>query len=111
MMPRQLILLFSGLLMMMGAYAHPYYVSTTEIHVHPDTKTFDITCSMFTEDLEFAIKKIYVTNTDLQQGITIPEILELVHKYVESRLELAIDNIPLSYSMLGCENENESTWC
>jgi len=92
-------------------HAHPYYVSTTEIHIHRETKTFDITCSMFTEDLEFALKKLYVTNTDLQEGITMPEILNLVNTYVNERLEIRLDGSVQKFSLLGCENENESTWC
>lgn len=93
------------------SYGHPYFVSVTEVHIYPDKKTFDVSCSMFTEDLETAIKSIYVTKTDLKKELGAKEVLELIYKYIAARFEIYIDNQKQSYTLLGCENLEESTWC
>ncbi len=92
-------------------YAHPYFVSVTEIHIYPEKKTFEVSCSMFTEDLESAIKSLYITNTDLQKELGAKEVLDLIYKYISARFEIAIDGTPLAYTLVGCENQEESTWC
>lgn len=93
------------------AYAHPYFVSVTEVHLHSREKKFDVSCSMFTEDLESAIKSIYVTNTNLQKELGAKEVLDLIYKYVSVRLEINVGGEKQPYSLVGCENIEESTWC
>ena len=93
------------------AYAHPYYVSTAEIHIHPEKKSFDISCSIFTEDLEAAMKSLYLTNTDLQKELDAEQMLRLIYQYMNERLELWIGGEKQTYALVGCENQEETTWC
>lgn len=102
-----IISLFSGYL----ANAHPYFVSVTEVHINSQEKTFNISCSMFTEDLESAIKSIYITNTNLQKELSANEVLDLIYKYISARLQIAIGGQWQTYTLIGCENQEESTWC
>lgn len=92
-------------------YTHPYFVSVTEVHVNTEKKTFDISCSMFTQDLESAIKSIYITKTDLQKELGAKEVLDLIYKYINSRLQISIGGQAQTYALVGCENQEESTWC
>lgn len=92
-------------------YSHPYFVSVTEIHIHPKTHQVDISCSMFTEDLESAIKSIYSIQPDLQKQLGAKEMLDYIFRYIQKRLVIRIGNEALNYSMVGCENQEESTWC
>lgn len=92
-------------------YTHPYFVSITEVHINPDKKTFDISCSMFTEDLESAIKSIYITKTDLKKELGAKEVLDLIYQYINSRLIVSIGGERQNYTLVGCENQEESTWC
>lgn len=94
-----------------GLYEHPYFVSITEVHINTQKKTFEISCSMFTEDLESAIKSLYVTNTDLQKELGAKEVLDVIYKYINARLEVAFDGQKQVYTLVGCENQEESTWC
>ncbi len=66
---------------------------------------------MFTEDLESAIKSLYITNTNLQKELGAKEVLELIFKYVNARLEISLGTEKQTYSLVGCENIEESTWC
>jgi hypothetical protein len=92
-------------------YSHPYFVSVTEVHINTEKKTFDISCSMFTEDLESAIKSIYITKTDLQKELGAKEVLDLIEKYIQARLQISIGGEKQAYILTGCENQEESTWC
>ena len=93
------------------AYTHPFFVSVTEVHIHSKEKTFDVSCSMFTEDLESAIKSIYITNTNLQKELGAREVLDLIYKYVVSHLEISVGKEKQTFTLVGCENIEESTWC
>ena len=101
-------IIFTSLL---KGYAHPYFVSVTEIHIYTEKKTFEVSCSMFTEDLESAIKSIYITKTDLQKELGAKEVLDLIYKYISAHFEIALDGKKQSYTLVGCENQEESTWC
>lgn len=92
-------------------YGHPYFVSVTEVHIYPEKKTFEVSCSMFTEDLETAVKSIYITKTDLQKELGAKEVLDYIYKYITARFEIYIDSQKQNYTLLGCENQEESTWC
>jgi hypothetical protein len=92
-------------------YSHPFFVSITEVHIHSQEKKFDVSCSMFTEDLESAIKSIYITNTNLQKELEAKEVLDLIYKYITSHLQISIGGDKQVYSLVGCENIEESTWC
>jgi hypothetical protein len=92
-------------------FSHPYFVSSTEVHIYPDKKTFDISCSMFTEDLETALKSIYSNKTDLKKNIDAKELLDMILTYIRARLELKVGGEKQTYGLVGCENQDESTWC
>lgn len=102
-----IIILFSSILQLT---AHPYFVSVTEIHVSPEKKSINISCSMFTEDLESAIKSIYSIKPDLQKQIGAAEVLDYIYQYLQKRLSVKIGGESIKYTLLGCENIEESTW-
>jgi hypothetical protein len=91
--------------------AHPYFLSVTEVHIQPEEKTFNISCSMFTEDLESAIKSIYLTHSNLQKDLEAQQVLDLIYQYISARLEISFGEKKQSYTLVGCENQEESTWC
>jgi len=66
---------------------------------------------MFTEDLESALKSIYSNKSDIKKDIGVKELLDIIYKYIEARLEIKIGEEKQSYSLIGCENQEESTWC
>jgi len=66
---------------------------------------------MFTDDLEAAIKKTLLTNTDLQKEITATQVLDIIYKYIQPRFDISFDANSTSYSLVGCENIEASTWC
>ncbi len=94
-----------------SGFSHPYFVSSTEIRIHPDKNSFDISCSMFTDDLESALKSIYANKLDIKKNIGAQELLDIIFTYVEKRLEIKIGGEKQIYTLVGCENQEESTWC
>jgi hypothetical protein len=105
------IFLLIALASWIRAYSHPYFVSSTEIHIHPENKSFDVSCSMFTEDLESALKSIYANKADLKQDIGAKELLDMIYQYIQARLEIKVGGEKQTYELVGCENQEESTWC
>jgi hypothetical protein len=97
--------------LLVKAQAHPYFLSVTEVHIQPQEKTFNISCSMFTEDLESAIKSIYLSNPNLHQDLGAKDVLDLIYQYITARLEISIGGKKQTYTLVGCENQEESTWC
>lgn len=91
--------------------AHPYYVSTAEIYIHPESQTFDISCSMFTEDLESALRKLYSHKGDIKKNIGAEELLSIIDQYIQERLEIKVGGEKQIYKLIGCETQEESTWC
>jgi len=92
-------------------FSHPYFVSSTEIRIHPDKNSFDVSCSMFTDDLESALKSIYSSKLDIKQNIGAQDLLDMIFAYVQKRIEIKIGGEKQIFTLVGCENQEESTWC
>lgn len=66
---------------------------------------------MFTDDLESALKSVYSSKLDVRQNIGAQELLDMIFSYVEKRLEIKAGGEKQIYTLVGCENQEESTWC
>ena len=89
---------------------HPLYVSVTEINHNLKDKTLEISCKMFAEDFENALKAQYKTNID----ITHPKDPRLVEKYVfeylQKHLQLKLNGKAVTLQFVGYEKEEEAVW-
>lgn len=90
---------------------HPFYVSVTEIEYNAQTKTLEISCKMFSEDLEKALTKAFHTSVDIYHPKNTAVLEQQLAQYLQPQLLLKVDGKPLPMQMIGHELEAQSTYC
>jgi len=90
---------------------HPLYIAVTEINLNPSDKTLEVSCKMFSDDLEQILEKNNHAQLDIASEKDKPNFDKYIPVYVKSHLSIAVDGklVPLSY--LGFEKEKESAYC
>ena len=89
---------------------HPFFVSVIDIKHNAKDKSVEMSIRVFTDDLEATIKKNIHTNIDLSTGTTKPEVNKLVANYIQSKLQLIINDKPQTIKYVGYEIQKESVW-
>ncbi|MCD6066885.1 MAG: hypothetical protein K0S33_1711 [Bacteroidetes bacterium] len=89
---------------------HPYFVSTTEINYNNPGKTIEITCRMFTDNLEEALKKIYKKEVDLLHPKDKKETEKLLADYINKHLKITSNGQKLPLEIIGFEKEEDAIW-
>jgi hypothetical protein len=89
---------------------HPYFVSTTEINYNNPGKTIEITCRMFTDNLEDALKKIYKKEVDLLHPKDKKETEKLLADYINKHLKITSNGQKLPLEIIGFEKEEDAIW-
>lgn len=89
--------------------AHPYYLSVTEIRSDSRQRTLNISCRMFTDDLQDALYRIHHCKTDLEKKET--QCDAVLTQYIADRLRIKFDGKPVPFRFIGYETEEEATWC
>jgi hypothetical protein len=88
---------------------HPFHVSNTEVSYNTKNKSLEITCRIFTDDLENVLTKRFKSKIDLYSKTQEKEMSAFVKSYLESTLKFVIDGKPVKYNYLGFENDHEAT--
>jgi hypothetical protein len=89
---------------------HPFYVSVTEIGHIAKEKTLEISCKMFTNDLETVLEKSTHIKVDLSQKKDRTVADKLIGEYVLRHLQIKVDGKAAFLHMIGSEQEAEATW-
>jgi hypothetical protein len=89
--------------------AHPYYVSVSEIKIDTEKGFVNVSCRMFTEDLQNAIYKLYQEKIDLMQNNESNK--KLLAQYINERLKIVVGDKAVVLKFIGFEIEEEATWC
>ena len=90
--------------------AHPYFVSTTEIEYNAGDKTLEVSCKMFTDDFEKALRITHKSNVDLLNAKNQEEANRLVADYLKKHLQITVDGNLVDLQFLGYEKEGEAIW-
>lgn len=96
--------------LLLCSYIHPYYISTTEINFNSTTKNVDITCRMFTDNLENALEKTYKKEIDILHPKDKKEVEKLLLDYINNHLKLKINGQGYTFELVGYEKEEEAIW-
>ena len=102
------VLLFFVLIIFSGATHHPIYVSVTEIEHNAKENSLEISCKIFTGDLEAVLKKNNKIKVDLLAPRDKKAMEALVNNYIQQHLKLKVNEKPVPLSFLGYE-QNEET--
>lgn len=89
---------------------HPLYISVTEMNYNATDKNLEISCKIFTDDLEKTLANNYKTKVDLTTPADKNEANRVVREYVKSHLLLKIDNKAAALEFVGFEKENDAVW-
>jgi len=90
--------------------AHPLYITVTEINHNAKEKILEVSCKVFTNDLETVLEKVAGARVDLSTPKDKPASDKLISAYVEKHLRLKVDGKPVQLHFIGSENEADGTW-
>jgi hypothetical protein len=90
--------------------SHPLYITVTEINHNAKEKILEVSCKVFTNDLETVLEKVAGARVDLSALKDKPASDKLISAYVEKHLRLKVDGKPVQLHFIGSENEADGTW-
>ena len=90
-----------------GAGTHPIYVSVAEVEYNAKEKTLEISCKLFTDDFEKALRADYKTQVDLINPTDREAMDKLVRDYVIKHFTVYLDGKPVAMTYLGYEKIEE----
>jgi len=91
---------------------HPFYVSITAVDYNNEAQRVEISCRIFYDDLETALKATEnVTHVDLIHPKNKNETNRLVGHYLQQHLGLSVNGQPHGLQYLGYEIEDDVAWC
>lgn len=90
---------------------HPFYVSVTEIQHNKAQQELEVSCRIFADDLENALKKQSKTPLDIIHPASKQKMDSLIATYLGKHLLITIDGKPVKLQYLGYKIEEEAAWC
>lgn len=93
-----------------NAWAHPIYVSVTEIEHNAVDKTLEVSCKIFTDDFEKVLRTEYKTPVDLINPKNKAAMDKLVNAYVQHHLKLTVDGKAVNMKYIGYEIIEEGVY-
>lgn len=89
---------------------HKFYFSLSEIRANTKKRTIEISCKLFTDDVEDALFKLNHRKIDLAMSGENKTARELVDSYLHERLHIVINGTPCKLELIGFETENDICW-
>ena len=86
---------------------HPIFVSVTEIEQNVKDQTLEISCKIFTDDLERALRKNNRQKIDLLDTLLKTSMYGVVNNYIQAHLKIFVDGKPAKMNFLGFEQQEE----
>ncbi len=101
-----------GLIFLCCSYskAHRYYFSLTEIKITTAKPTIELSCKLFTDDVEDALLKLTHRKMDLMASQENKTVQQQVNNYFQERIRMEVNNVPCKIGLIGFETENDVTW-
>jgi len=93
-----------------GAVMHPIYVSVAEIEYNAKGKTLEVSCKLFTDDFEKALRSAYKTNVDLINPRNRAAMDKLINDYVQKHFTVTLDGRLVTLKYLGYEQIEEGVY-
>lgn len=90
---------------------HPFFVSVTELHFNPKNSNLEISCKMFIDDLQNALKQNYKRPVDLANQKQESENSKIMNDYLTKHLSIIADAKAVGLKFIGFEKESESVYC
>jgi hypothetical protein len=106
------VLLLVGLVCICSNWeAHKFYISKSIIEFNPRSQQFEITCKLFTDDLELAIEQQNGKAMRLGTAEELPESGVWIEAYMKQHFRFSMDGMDAEWRWVGKEVENDLTYC
>ena len=86
---------------------HPLFVSVTTIEHNATSKTLEVSCKIFTDDLETVLRKKYAGKVDLLDPSLSTAMKTLVNNYIQKHLSINADGKATALQFIGFEQQEE----
>ncbi len=86
---------------------HPIFVSVTEINHNAANKSLEISCKIFTDDLEQTLRQQNKIRVDLLNPASKQAMNVLVNNYIQKHLQLKVDDKDVVLEFVGFEQQEE----
>ena len=86
---------------------HPFYLSVTDMKYNDKSKSLEISCKMFTTDLEDALKKTTNKSVDILHPKNKPEVEKILFTYITKRLSVNLNGKLKTLKFIGYEKEDD----
>ncbi len=93
-----------------SSFIHPYYISITELKYTSANQTIEISCRMFADNTEEALKKVYNQAIDLIHPKNKVLADSLLAEYIQKRLRIKVDTRTCNPHYIGYETEAGTVW-
>ena len=90
---------------------HPFYVSVTEIRHNAAQQELEVSCRIFADDLEAALRTANKTNVDIMHPANRKAVDGFINSYLQQHLHITVDGKPVVLKYLGYQIEEEAAWC
>lgn len=90
---------------------HPFYVSVTEIRHNAAQQELEVSCRIFYDDLEMALKTAYKVPVDIVHPANRKTVDGFIADYLKQHLRITIDGKPVTLQYLGYQIEEDAAWC
>lgn len=90
---------------------HPFFMSVIDINHNQKEATLEISVRVFSDDLEKTLQQFSKQKIDIANPAQKDLIEKQLQAYVSQRLKLNVNGKPVSFRILGYEQQMESTWC
>src|SRR5882757_9086428 len=87
---------------------HPIYMSVAEIEHNAKEKTLEISCRIFTNDLETTLKQTNKVFIDLINPKDKAAMDKLVNDYIQKHLSIQVDGKSVALQFLGYEQQEDA---
>ena len=94
-----------------GFTIHKFYISKTIIEFNTRTQQFEITCKMFTDDLDLTLSQFSGKQIHLGTSQEHADANAVLEDYMKQHFTCAIDGVPVEWRWVGKEVENDLTYC
>ncbi len=91
---------------------HEFHVSVTRIAYNGETKSFEVTLKLFTDDFERSLEGLGAPVLRLGSPRELPAADTIIGDYLNNRIAFFVDDHQMAFDYLGKEVElDNTTWC
>jgi hypothetical protein len=92
------------------AFAHPFFLSLTEIRYNESSQKLEIAEKIFWDDLEVSLAKFHNTSIDVLNPKDKKLLDKQITEYLLAHNKVWVNNAPVKLNVLGYEVEEEAIW-